>query len=105
MTESVTVAPSGQREGEEKRYLIRWKNRQKMAWLAFWFLVFFGAAERFALPVWYNYMDVNVQQWTEHLMDNSIYFYGSFVAIVLGYMGFTTWAIKGNNFTVREEDY
>jgi hypothetical protein len=101
---SVSIKYSPDRDSGDKS-LIRWKNRQRMAWYSFYAMIIFTVLLWFVVPVWYTRMDVSAQEWTENITDSAEWIYITFSGIILGYMGSTAWMVKGKNVTVNEEDY
>ena len=102
---SVSIKFSPDRDKNDKRYLIRWKNRQRMAWYSFIAMIVFTVLLWFVVPVWYVHMSVNAQQWTENITSSAEWIYITFSGIILGYMGSTAWMVKGKNIEVNEDDY
>jgi hypothetical protein len=102
---SVSIKISEDRDSNDTRYLIRWKNRQRMAWYSFIAMIVFTFLLWFVVPVWYQYMSVPAQEWTDNITSSAEWIYITFSGIVLGYMGSTAWMVKGKNVEVNEEDY
>ena len=103
--QKVTIDQDDKREGEETRYLVRWKNRQKMAWYSFIGIIFFTVFLWAVIPVWYNYMSVDAQLWTVHITESSEWLYITFGSVIIGYMGSTAYMIGGKSIEVKESDY
>ena len=93
------------KEGDETRYLVRWKNRQRMAWLSFYAMIFYTFFLWAVIPVWYQYMSVDAQQWTVHITDSSEWLYIVLGSVIIGYMGSTAYMIGGKKIEVKESDY
>ncbi|PCJ96834.1 MAG: hypothetical protein COA52_01085 [Hyphomicrobiales bacterium] len=104
-TANVLIHKEGDEIQDGKRYLVRWKNRQKMAWLSFWFLIFFTFILWFVLPVWYNHMSVDSQKWTVHITNSAEWLYITLGTVIIGYMGSTAYILGGKKIAVNEEDY
>lgn len=93
------------RKPKNENIIVRWKNRQRMAWLSFWAMIAFTLLLWFVVPVWYNHMNVDGQVWTQNITDSSEWIYITFSGIILGYMGSTAWMVKGKDVRFNEDDY
>lgn len=86
--------------------LIRWSNRRKMAWKAFYAFLIYTAMYWFFLPLWFQYFNLQTS-WLNIISDSFFWFAVTMSAIILGYMGFTTLPFlgKGKRPRVNDEDY
>lgn len=76
-------------EKERKRNDIWWKNRRRIAWVSFVFLIILSI-----LPYILLYLNVDIEK-VRYFFDTSMFVLGS---IVLSYFGFSTWEeIKNKN--------
>jgi Na+-driven multidrug efflux pump len=101
---SIKITRGGNGE-EDKGYLVRWKQRQRMAWVSLWFMLGFTMVEWMILPPYFKYMDIPTSEWTTLISSTSDWMYITLGSVILGYMGSTAYMLKGRNIQVKDKDY
>jgi len=87
--------------------VVRWKNRRKMAWWAFYAILSYTLIYWFALPLWFQWFALPTT-WLDIIGESFFWFAITMSSVILGYMGFTTMPFMGRNkntYKVDEEDY
>jgi len=92
--------------------VIRWSNRRKMAWRAFWILVISTVVFWFILPLWFQWWLLPTD-WLEIIGESYFWFAMTLASVILGYIGFTTLPFMGkgkmrgsrDKYDMYEDDY
>ena len=103
--EPATILTDPDRPPEDKKKLVTWRNRKAMAWISLYAILIYTFVLWFILPVWYDYATVTQQEWIEQVADSSAWLYSVLGGVIVGDMGTTTWAVKGQGIKVDERDY
>ncbi len=69
--------------------VIRWSNRRKMAWSAFYVLTSFTILYWFVLPLWFNWWNLNIL-WLNTIGDSYSWFASTMAAAIVAYLGFNS---------------
>lgn len=80
--------------------VIRWSNRRRMAWRAFTCFVIGTMLFWFALPLWFQWFTLPTS-WLTIIGDSYFWFATGMIAIIIGYMGFTTLPFWGAGTSIR----
>lgn len=78
--------------------VIRWSNRRKMAWRAFWALLIYTPFYWMILPLWFHYWALPTA-WLTIIGDSYFWFATTMAAVIISYMGFTSlpfWGGRGS---------
>lgn len=91
--------------------VVRWTNRRRMAWRAFYSLLIATFIYWFGLPLWFQWWALPTA-WLEVIGESFFWFATTMAAVIISYMGFTTlpfWGkARGNKASqveVYDEDY
>lgn len=93
--------------------VIRWSNRRRMAWRAFYAILIYTPFYWLLLPLWFHYWGLPTT-WLEAIADSFFWFASTMAAVIIAYMGFTTMPFVGKNaktangtnkYQVYDEDY
>jgi hypothetical protein len=80
--------------------VIRWSNRRKMAWNAFYILIAATFIYWFILPLWFHWWQLPTT-WLTIIGDSYFWFATGMIAVIIGYMGFTSLPFWGSGVTMR----
>lgn len=94
--------PNSQHEGEIP--VLRWSNRRKMAWKAFYLLLGYTAVYWFFLPMWFQWWGIPIG-WLEIIGESFSWFASTMAAVIVSYMGFTTLPFLGKGRKSRNDQY
>lgn len=82
--------------------VIRWSNRRKMAWRAFWVLVICTVGYWFILPLWFQYWLLPTT-WLDIIAESYFWFAMTMASVIVGYLGFTTLPFIGRGRSSRDD--
>jgi hypothetical protein len=87
MAQGMTPTPRDYSATDGEIPVLRWSNRRRMAWQAFFILVSFTLFYWLGLPLWFKFWGLDTS-WLTIISESYSWFASTMAAVIIAYMGF-----------------